>query len=87
MGGGLRAAVLDTTSVAAAAPVAPVVAVACSKSGRSPRRNIMFPVYFVIFLYKKGNERFSTHMAPFDKPTASPGKEFGPDSREIGPEG
>ena len=36
--------------------------------------------------YKNENGRFSTHMAPFDKPTASPGTEFRPDSREIGPE-
>ena len=37
MGGGLRAAVLDTTSGSAAAPVVPADPGACSKGGRSPR--------------------------------------------------
>ena len=34
---------------------------------------------------ENGNGCFSTHMAPFDKPTGPPGTEFRPDSNEMGP--
>ena len=49
------------------------------------KENLLFNYILTLNPYKNGNLRFSTHMAPFDKPNASPGTEFRPDSNEIGP--
>ena len=78
MGLGVHAAGLATTSVDPAAPAAPVTS---SKHADLAVKNHGLRTNQV----KNENGRFSTHMAPFDKPNAPPGTEFRPDSREIGP--